>query len=707
MQKAFTLSILVLSALGCFAQKNADKYFESFQYAAAAKEYEHILQQDSSNIDAADKLAVCYEKLNDPIKSEIVLSSLAARSTEPKYSKLYADALAENGQYEKAAIWYRKYITLKPDDAVKKKLTHYNNIADFYRDSSFYTITKTAFNSPQSDFGPVYYRDGIAFCSARDNSGATYAWDNSSFIDLYWTQQDAPSAKAFDKRINSSFHEGPFTLTHNFDTIFFTRNNYIDNKKSNSKDGVMKLKIFYAVWENGAWGKVQNFPLNNDEYSLGHPALSHDHRMYFVSDMPGGFGGSDIYYTKLENGKWTPAVNLGPNINTSENELFPYITQQGDLFFASSGHPGLGGLDIFKSTLKQQKFEKPVNVGYPINSSRDDFGLITTDKQGYFSSNRGNNPKDDNIYSFSIDKSAHIVIQAINKNGGILDDFSISIINTKDTTDQLIDHQAKNQVDRKVNAESSYTITIRKAGYDPHEMTLSREAINDLIISKKPLQVMLAESIASLEVDLVDETGKRLRGGSISVVNSKTSQEEKKYIIQNDAPLTIALTSGVTYELVGQHTGFTTSTMSVHSSRVDSLKKSSPLKIILKASKTLFEKNEVGQVIELDIKYDLGKATIRPDAALELNKLVDFLIKNPSVKVEVGSHTDVRGTEEENLKLSQRRAESAVRYIVKKGIGSTRLIPLGYGEDDLKIANATTEQEHQLNRRTTIKIVGN
>ena len=698
------LLLFVLSSQG-YAQKNtwkaAENYFNSFQYASAASLYEQIRSVEADNRAASERLAVCYKKLNDPEKSETVLSSLCANSAvDPMYIKMYAEALAENRKYDKAIEWYKKYSSLRPDDDVKEVLAGYSTLGGFYRDSIFYKVEKVGFNSVQDDFSPAYYKGGIAFCSARNSDKPTYLWDNSSFIDLYWVS-DTSAAVAFEKTINSEFHEGPATFSSGFDTLFFTRN----NKQASRHDAVVKLKIVYSVMENGKWGPARNISLNNDEYSVGHPALSPDHKLYFVSDMPGGLGGTDIYYAKLEKGKWAPPVNLGAPVNSTGNELFPFIDEKGDLFFASNGHAGLGGLDIFHCAARDQKFEKPGNMGYPINSSRDDFSLIVSGKHGYFSSNRGSQSNDDNIYSFSVEKAFPVVIQAISKDGTSLENFTLNIANTSDKTIELHDCQVETNYEVKLDIEKAYKIKVLKDGYQEKEEVMTREAVNDLVLSRKPFQIVLSETVRTLQLDLVGADGQRLVGGSIWLVNPKTN-EIKRYVIQADALPSIQLTSGIDYELTGQHTGFKTRTESINTRSPGMPNLPNTIAIELVTNEAMFEKNEIGQVIEMEIKYDRGKAAIRKDAARELDKLVEFLMKNPTLKVELGSHTDTRGSEQDNLRLSQGRAESAVQYMIDKGISSERLIPLGYGEDDLKIQHAVKESEHQQNRRTTIKIVG-
>lgn len=619
----------VLSIITSYGQhsgyKKAEKYFNQFEYAAAAEAFEAIALKDPADVHVWERLAMCYDKLNNSQKAEVWLARLCnSQETPAYYYKSYAKVLASNGNYTASALWYKKYLLTVPDKHATHTIDVYGNIGMLYEDSSFYSIALLPLNSPQSDFSPAFYENGLIFCSSRMpyKSKATYRWDNSSFIDLYWVKDNETKSTAFEKPINSIMHEGPATFTPQYDTLYFTRNSSTLNTKPASKDDIIKLKIFYSIKKNGAWQKEQSLPINADNFSVGHPALSPDHKLYFASDMPGGFGGTDIYYTRFVNGQCTPPVNLGPEINTPGNEMFPFLDLQGNLYFASNTHPGLGGLDIFYSKKEQNNFLAPQNIGSPINSSKDDFGLIIRDRDGFFSSNRGSSSDDDNIYSFIVDKTKSLSIQPFSQGGKPVTDFNILI-----TENELSDKRHVDAIFRKTfNCEKSYTIQVAKEGYQNQSITLD---------------------------------GQKLRS-----------------LHQND---TIRITLP------------------------DAMK---TFQIALLPSNTLFEKNEIGETIELEIRYDVGKSTIRKDAAKELDKLVTFLKTNPTVKVELGSHTDVRGSEEANHNLSQKRAEAAVRYLISKNVSSSLLLPIGYGETDPKIKDATTEEDHQKNRRTTIKIVG-
>lgn len=405
--KRLYVILALISVLDCaYGQRDewetAQRFYYQFEFAAAVQAYEKVVLHDPVNMNAIEKLALCYKELNNPGKAEQWFAKACVRpDTDPQFYKLYAQVLSSNQKYKEAAQWYAMHSYSTSDKNSKRLASLDKMINQFYGDSALYKIKPLPSNSINSDFSPAYYNDGIVFCSARENSVENkYTWDNSNYIDLYVTSAHSSDAVSFGSPINTVLHEGPAVFSANYDTMYFTRNNFINGRK---KSGIAKLKIFSSVLRNGKWSKAEGIDITSDEYSNGHPALSRDGKLYFVSEMPGGYGGTDLYYTKLENGVWAAPVNLGPLVNTSENEMFPFIDDNGTLYFASSGHPGLGGLDIFATNIEDGKFTQPHNIGYPINSSRDDFGYIVKGNQGYFSSNRGADPQDDNIYSFTID----------------------------------------------------------------------------------------------------------------------------------------------------------------------------------------------------------------------------------------------------------------------------------------------------------------
>ena len=278
--------------------------------------------------------------------------------------------------------------------------------------SGKYTMDKTDINSEFYDYGPTFFGKQIVFTSSR-SEGNQYSkiheWTKQNFTDLFVASIDNEgklgSVENFSKTVNTKYNESSPVFTKDGKTMYFTRNNYNDGKKRISDDKVIMEKIYKAELINGEWTNVKELPFSNDNYKTAHPTLSPDEKtMYFASDMPGSFGNSDLYKVSIDsNGNFGSPENLGPTINTEGRETFPFVDADNNLFFASDGHPGLGGLDIFEAKANKNSFEKPVNVGKPLNSPMDDFGYITNkDGLGFFSSNRDGGTGFDDIYTFTV-----------------------------------------------------------------------------------------------------------------------------------------------------------------------------------------------------------------------------------------------------------------------------------------------------------------
>ncbi len=276
--------------------------------------------------------------------------------------------------------------------------------------SAAYTIKKASFSTEKYDeFSPVYFGNGIVFCSTRNFGISSYSSENNNGLSkiYYIDSTDNQGVKLFSKNLTSISNDGPVTFNKRRDTIYFSRNQNINGKRN-------KLGIYSAVLINGEWTRIKDLRINNEWYNVTTPCLSPDgKKLFFASDMPGGYGGSDIYYSQWSGDRWEDPVNLGSVINTKGNESYPFINAEGELFFSSDGHPGLGGKDIFFSVYSDSAWQKPVRLDPPINSSYDDFGIVTDPlmKEGYFSSNRDHSV---DIYHFRT-KSGQILYDNIQK----------------------------------------------------------------------------------------------------------------------------------------------------------------------------------------------------------------------------------------------------------------------------------------------------
>ena len=353
---------------------------------------------------------------------------------DKQYYYNYGSALHASGQYSRAKGSFETFRRYDENDHSADELIEgLSKIDELKSKESEYEIGELYANCSATDMSPTFYKNGILIASAR---GQEYplqhqsAWDGEGFLDLYFVKDGDTNATFFSKEINTRFHEGGACFNKREDMVFFTRTNYTKLLPSKSSEGVVRIKLFTSRLVDGKWDEISEFPYNSDEYSIGEPSLSDDGKtIYFVSDMPGGFGGTDIYMCSMnEDGDWGEVANLGPRINTTGNERSPFIDPDGDLFFSTDGRGGLGGLDIYHADhaggetqtdhnlsdvhmallgydfvdSHEDHFEHAVNLGAPINSSGDDFGfIIQPDRnKGYLASNRAGGDGGDDVYMF-------------------------------------------------------------------------------------------------------------------------------------------------------------------------------------------------------------------------------------------------------------------------------------------------------------------
>lgn len=631
MKKYLLIAIYFLTLSYAFAQsekvKKANKLFDNLAYSEAIPLFLDIVRE-GDDVESTIKLAECYrltKNYTEALNWYDKITKIPNISTD--YFFYYAELLRNQKDYAKAKINYLEYAKSNPakgnlyakwcDDVVK--LT---------ADSAKYTINKLkGINTKYDDFGPVYYNNGLIFVSSgqgQSSSKENYHWDGFPYLDLYFVPLSSENsfgvATPLKGEINTKVHEGPATFIGNT-TILFTRNNFLNNKANKANDSKVKLSLYQASLIGGEWKNIIPFQFNNANYSVGHGAYNRaGDTLYFVSDMPGGFGQTDIYFTHMTATGWSQPQNMGDEINTDGAEMFPYVADDGTLYYSSDGLPGFGGLDIyFSKPYKADKWSAPVNIGFPLNGSTDDFGMAinTEGNRGYFSSNRVGGEGGDDIYEFRINKVKDECTQKVE--GKVIDE----------TTGQVVPGvvvTARNKVTGEIiktvtNEKGEYSLTI-KCGYD-YVITFDNDQffrnefeLNENMINTDPYR--FDKALRKIEID-------------------------KPIVINN-------------------------------------------------------------------IYYDLDKYYIRPDAAVELDKLVKLLKNNPKLIIELSSHTDCRASNEYNRVLSENRAKSAVEYLIQNGIDSRRLFPKGYGETKLinecRDGVDCPEEKHALNRRTEFKVIG-
>ena len=715
--------------------QKANRSYEYYAYTAAAELYTKALEETPDNVDLIRKLARCYYRLNDPVQTTYWYEQLedSVAMFAPLDKLHYAQALASQKEYNEASRWYDAYGEISTaQQLVRTKQTAFEHLSTFFQDSAFYTVAPTNINTEYSDFGPAYLGDGIVYASAREggSSGKRYEWYNQVFLDLYYAPLDKQGQLGVPQRltdeVNTRFHEGPAAFYANGQRVIFTRNNYYGRKKGTSKEHEVKLKLFTAVREDTVmteWTDVKPFQHNSEEFSSGHPTVSADgSRLYFVSDRPGGKGGTDLYVCTWQRNTWGRPVNLGAQINTAGDEMFPFIHPSGVLYFASNGRGGLGGLDIYRVDLSQGKEAKVYNLGYPINSSRDDFGLITDEAEqtGFFSTNRNAEPGDDNIYHFRYRPSETVAVYGrvlSVQDSTPLASVPVMLQYPQGDTLANVRTKADGRFTLALDWEHDYRVAAQQEGYladeaffstrrgeprpDTVTLYLTPPPVTKGLKGDKNTQRWLSDAAPALMVRGTvtnRETRYPLPGTKVTLEDVATKktwqyvsdsaaqyrfaiQPESAYILRAEReqyigvrkPFTVEDTTGVlTYDLL-----------------MDSI--------------------EVGRVVRLDrIFYDFDKWDIRSDAIPELEHLLEALRGHPTMKIELSSHTDVRGSDEYNHYLSSQRAQVVVAYLIAQGIRPDRMVAKGYGET--KLVNdcgndvPCSEAQHQENRRTEFAI---
>lgn len=644
MKTKIILFALVLNSLtfNGFAQKNtekiANKNYEQFAYINAIKTYERIAKKGYKSVEMFKKLGNSYyfnAELKQAEKWYDELFSMT-QDVDAEYYYRYSQTLKATGQYVKADEMLLKFSEkLVSDSRAKLFKTNRNYLYEIKANSGRYKIQDAGINTKYSEYGAAYYGNKLIFTSARDTGflfQRKHKWSNQYFTKLYAAEMVSDSTLGtpfkFANKIRIPFHEDTPIFTKDGQTMYFTQNNYLKGKKGKSDKKTTLFKIYKAKLIDKEWNNVEELPFDNDNYSVAHPALSPDEKtLYFASDMPGTIGQSDIFKCKIDaNGNYGIPENLGPKINTEGRESFPFISDENELYFASDGHPGLGGFDIFVSQItKDGSYKKVKNIGEPANSSNDDFGFLIDSKtrRGFLTSNREGGKGSDDIYQFLETKS----LKCEQEVSGNVSDLESKLV-LPNTKVSLFDYKFKLLATFLSDSNGHYNFEV--------------ECDNDYYIRAEKAEYTTFEK----RINIPNETGKT----EISIQLDKTIKEVKNG-------------------------------------------------------------DDLAKIFEIKIIYfDLDKSNIRKDAAIELEKILDVMIENPTIKINIKSHTDSRASFEYNDQLSEKRAKSTLEWLVKNGIDIGRLTAKGYGERELvnKCSDNVpcSDEEHQANRRSEFIVVG-
>jgi len=642
MKNSVLLYITILSVLSFtgYAQKSktttANKKYDNFAYIKAINTYEKVAEKGYKSEDMFQKLGNSYYFNGELDKAAKWYDELFTMNPnqESEYCYRYAQSLKAIGRNDKANQMLEIFQQKAGNDSRGKLFEKNKNYLEQIKaNSGRYKIEDAGINSKYSDYGSALYGNKLVFSSARDTGSLgqrKHTWTDQHFTNLYSSdlgeEMTPGKVNKFSKKVNSKFNESTPVFTKDGKTMYFTRNNYLDGKKGKDGKDITFVKIYKASFENEKWDKISELPFNSDAYSTAHPTLSSDEKtMYFASDMPGTLGQSDIFKVKInQDGSFGTPQNLGNEINTEGRETFPVMTDENELYFASDGHPGLGGLDVFVSKLGNDGGIGEIqNLGDGVNSPKDDFAYLidTKSRRGFVTSNRDGGQGYDDIYKF-LETRKLLCLQELY---GTVTDLGNSQL-LPDAKISLFDGEFKliNTTVTDANGNYSFAVECGK---------------NYNVRAAKPDYMTKEQKIA------------------IPAQNGRTN-------------LNFALEKEVCKVAVG-----------------DDLGKCFGIKMIY---------------------FDLDKYNIRTEAALDLEKILDVLNQNPTMKLDIRSHTDCRQTIKYNQKLSDNRAKSTIAWLVKNGIASDRLTGRGYGESQLvndcgcEPTNQSncTEEQHQMNRRS-------
>lgn len=694
--------------------------YTSQAYSEAIPYYEKAYLNDKTNKTILANLGDCYRFTNNTKGQLLCYGGLVNMgSAEPIQELYYGQALVENGEPEKAKPYFEKFSSDKRGKELASSLSKANA---YKKNADAYSVMSVPYNSTESDYCAVKFQDQVVFASTRNKTvwiKKQQAWTNGNYLGLYAYEPGGIMLEPakFMGDLDSKYNDGPVCFSKDYNTVYFTRNN--SKKTERAKDGTFKLKILEATLDQNGFSFVKIFPFCTNDYNFAHPSISPDgFTLYFASDMPGGKGGMDIYKTTRDSsGTWGTPENLGDAVNTAGAEVFPFIAANGTLYFSSNGHDGMGGLDIYEAKLTGGTATKIYNMGEPVNSKEDDFGIFLNEdcKSGFISSNRKAGGMDDDIYTLQIlrdikrGKEALIVVKD-KENGTALD--STKIVINGDT----VFTNNRGEYVLPLEDEKEYRIQTNKPDYFAKEDTISAKNstedsfTKEIIIEKDPklfLRALITDA----------KTNELLEGVNIKLTDIAASAEVDNYVTTSSGDYFKFLYGKkigdkLTYLIRIEKPGYLERTL-IFSHTIE---KGGEINMNQTLNLTL-GKVEVGMDLAkmIDLKpiyFDLGKSDIRKDAAEELDKIVQVMNEYPNMFIELGSHTDCRSSAESNMKLSTARAKASADYIVKKGINKMRITGRGYGESRLlnncacegKIQSDCPEEEHTKNRRTEFLI---
>ncbi len=694
--------------------QTADQEAEVKNYTKAIQLYQKAIKDNvnSRNASVLRKIGDCFNAVNQfqaALGYYTKYLELEENFVEKEFRMNYSEMLLKSGLVDRALKGFSELALEFPEDTEVKRMILCCEFAlsELNKTNLPPISNQELINSSESEFGLGFFNNELVFSSQRltNDYSSIHGRTNQGYSDLYSAHFDTvynmyTSPERLRGHINTQlFNEGTFSYNTKYNTAYFSQC---------EKDPEL-CRILKSTYEKNKWQTPEVVTVGDEKYNYAHPCLTADGKtMYFVSDMPGGFGGKDIWKASvLRGGKLGTPVHLGEEINTPKDEMFPAIIADSILLFASEGHIGMGGLDIFYSKISGDIYDQPKNLGAPINSSSDDFSILLNRdlKGGYFCSNRNDESNSDDIYAFY----HNIFLTDIS--GQIVD--SIAALPLADV--KIV--YSTNGINKKIvysDSKGYFTVpnTAHASCSEKHELSLTKTGF----LTKKLTVPCSAEK--SYLITMSDNSGEHSLAGIVSDKSSLDKIEGVKITIKSLKGITDSTYTKADGSYFFEHIP-SNDYLIVRASKIDYLKDSKTFispentgKVVM-STKTNFDTNfelypillEVEFTIN-DIYYEFDSANLLSESKSSLHKLVNLLDENPQLQIKINSHTDSRGTNSYNLDLSNRRGASVVSYLIQAGISPRRLISQGFGESQLAIVNAATEEEHQKNRRTTFEIIG-
>ena len=666
----FVATIFFLTQTVAFAQnKDLEKGLKLF----AKKEYKLAIPllkkytQSHKNKDAKRNLFHCYIETKQS-KEALALVEKMVKNPEAEAVDFlnYANLLKRLHKYEEAKTWYIQYSKLNPSDKIVFQHIKACKLIKEITNDTLYIAKSININTSQTEYATSLYKDGLLLVSGRSNkiSKRISRKTKDHYFNLYFSKKIGTKysiPQSISKELNSKYHEGSASFSANEKFIYFSRNKGIVDL-----NGQAQLHIYISRYNNKKWDKPELFRYASDNYSTGHPSISKNGKLlFFISNMPGGYGGTDIYYCKKQGFSWGTPINLGPSINTSGNEMFPYINDDNNLYFASNGHIGFGGLDIFKSTFKQNHWRYPINIGYPFNSDKDDFSYIFDKKKniGYFSSNRNGS---DDIFEFQSNpkkqKTLKGKISKLRPNNPI-DSVTVFLVANNIVLDETYTNASGN-FSFDIFKNKKYSLVIKKQGFKMKRVLYFPQNSG----KKRTMKIRLEESPwADIKAFVKNQfSSKPIKGAKVEIVN-KTYSLSNYCETDKNGNFSLNVDTGNYYDIIISKPGYFTSVLTNYM-----LNDIQSIDLI---------ETKGNQTIELQTSTFPNQGWLLTEITKgELNNVIEILNNNPDILVEVRVSTKVDKGAKNNKTLCLKRATKAMDYMISQGIPANRIKikPIGF-----------------------------